>query len=155
MATYPNIAAVESAGAAEVVSDWFEITQERVATFADATEDHQWIHLDPERAKDSPFGATIAHGFLTLSLLTRLTEGAVQIEGTVMSINYGLNKVRFVHPVPVGSRIRARSSIALVERVPQGARIATSIVVEIDGVQKPAAIAEMIELHVLDDAPGK
>lgn len=152
MATYPNIAAVESAGGAEVVSDWFEITQERVNTFADATEDHQWIHLDPERAKESPFGATIAHGFLTLSLLTRLTEGAVQIEGTLMSINYGLNKVRFVHPVPVGSWIRARSSIALVERVPQGARIATSIVVEIDGVQKPAAVAEMIALHVLEDS---
>ena len=155
MATYANIAAVEAAGAAEVVSDWLEITQERVNTFADATEDHQWIHLDRERAKESPFGATIAHGFLTLSLLTRLTEGAVRIEGTVMSINYGLNKVRFVHPVPVGSRIRARSSIALVERVPQGARIATNVVIEIDGVQKPAAIAEMIALHVLDDSPNK
>jgi acyl dehydratase len=153
MATYPNIAAVESAGAAEVVSDWFEITQERVANFADATEDHQWIHVDPERAKESLFGATIAHGFLTLSLLTRLTGGAVEIDGTVMAINYGLNKVRFVHPVPVGSRIRARSSIASVDRVPQGARIASSIVVEIDGVQKPAAIAEMVALHVLDAAP--
>ena len=152
MARYSSIAAVESAGAADVIRDWYEISQERVNAFANATDDHQWIHLDPDRAKESPFGAAIAHGFLTLSLLTRLTEGAVQIDGTVMSINYGLNKVRFVHPVPVGSRIRARSSIALVERVPQGARIATNIVVEIDGVQKPAAIAEMIALHVLDDS---
>ncbi|MFB9858782.1 MaoC family dehydratase [Paenarthrobacter aurescens] len=155
MSIYANIAAAESAGGVEVVSDWLEITQERVSTFADATEDHQWIHLDYDRAKESPFGGTIAHGFLTLSLLTRLTEGAVQIEGTVMSINYGLNKVRFVHPVPVGSRIRARSSIASVERVPQGARIATNIVVEIDGVHKPAAVAEMIALHVLDESSGR
>lgn len=150
MTQYADIAAVEAAvGVDEFVSDWFEIDQQRVNTFADATEDHQWIHVDPERAKAGPFGAPIAHGFLTLSLLPHLADGAVSIENTIMGVNYGMNKVRFIHPVAVGSRIRTRSSIAHVERVPQGARITSSVTVEIEGVEKPAAIAETIALFVL------
>ncbi|MCW4386051.1 MaoC family dehydratase [Salinibacterium sp. SYSU T00001] len=149
MTSYANIDEVEAAIGAESVSDWFTIDQERVNTFADATDDHQWIHVDPERAKAGPFGAPIAHGYLTLSLLPGLAADAVNIEGTLMAVNYGLNKVRFVNPVAVGSRIRARSTIAAVERVPQGARITSSTVVEIDGVEKPAAIAETIALFVL------
>ncbi|QEE62262.1 MaoC family dehydratase [Salinibacterium sp. dk2585] len=150
MTEYADIAAVEAAvGKDEFVSDWFEITQERVNTFADATEDHQWIHVDPERAKAGPFGAPIAHGFLTLSLLPYLADGAVSIKNTLMGVNYGMNKVRFINPVAVGSRIRTRSVIAGVERVPQGARITSSVTVEIEGVEKPAAIAETIALHVL------
>ncbi len=136
------------AGAAEVVSDWLEITQERVNGFADATSDHQWIHVDPERAKQGPFGAPIAHGFLTLSLLSYLTDGVVEIDGTAMVVNYGLNRVRFLNPVRVGDRIRARSTIASVERVAQGTRITSSVVVEIEGVLKPAAVVESVALHV-------
>jgi acyl dehydratase len=150
MTEYADIAAVEAAtDRDEFVSDWFTIEQDRVDTFADATDDHQWIHVDPERAKSGPFGAPIAHGFLTLSLLPALADGAVHISGALMGVNYGLNKVRFPHPVPVGSRIRTRSKIVLVERVPQGARVTSSVVVEIEGVEKPAAIAETIALHVL------
>jgi acyl dehydratase len=150
MTEYADIAAVEAAiDRDEFVSDWFTIEQDRVDTFADATDDHQWIHVDPERAKSGPFGAPIAHGFLTLSLLPALADGAVRISGALMGVNYGLNKVRFPHPVPVGSRIRTRSKIVVVERVPQGARVTSSVVVEIEGVEKPAAIAETIALHVL------
>jgi len=150
MTHYANIEALEAAiGEHEEISDWFTIDQERVNTFADATDDHQWIHVDPARAAAGPFGAPIAHGYLTLSLLPKLVANAVTIEGTLMGVNYGLNKVRFPHPVRVGSRIRTRSRIATVERVPQGVRVTQSVTVEIDGVDKPAAIAEPIALYVL------
>jgi len=126
------------------VGDWLEITQERIDTFADATEDHQWIHVDPERAKDGPFGKTIAHGFLTLSLTVYLSRGANLLDGFRMGINYGLNRVRFPSPVPVGSRIRARTRNISVEDVPGGVQVVNEVTVEIEGQEKPACVAEQV-----------
>ena len=127
-------------------SDWVEITQERVNAFADATEDHQWIHLDVERAKtDSPFRTTIAHGFLTLSLLPHFAAQAVKVQGDFkMGINYGLNRLRFPSPVPVGARLRARFTLQAVEDVPGGAQIAWAVTVEVEGAQKPCLAAEWL-----------
>ncbi|GAB88956.1 MaoC family dehydratase [Gordonia rhizosphera] len=128
--------------------DWLEITQERVNAFADATGDHQWIHIDPERAKDGPFGATIAHGFLTLSLLPMLAGSIFTVEGPKLVINYGMNKVRFPHPVKVGSRIRANAVITSVEQTPAGVNMVVKNVIEIEGVEKPACIAENVRVMV-------
>ncbi|HET9530158.1 MAG TPA: MaoC family dehydratase [Blastocatellia bacterium] len=127
-------------------SDWLEVTQERVNQFADATEDHQWIHIDTERARtESPFGSTIAHGFLTLSLLPFLTAQALKVQGNFkMGINYGLNKLRFPSPVPVGSSIRARFTLQSVEDVPGGAQITWAVTVEAKGAQKPSLAAEWL-----------
>ncbi|HXG66595.1 MAG TPA: MaoC family dehydratase [Blastocatellia bacterium] len=127
-------------------SDWVEITQERVNAFADATEDHQWIHVDVERAKtDSPFHTTIAHGFLTLSLLPHFAAQAVKVQGDFkMGINYGLNRLRFPSPVPVGSRLRARFTLQAVEDVPSGAQITWVVTVEVEGAQKPCLAAEWL-----------
>jgi acyl dehydratase len=127
-------------------SDWFDVSQQRINDFADATEDHQWIHIDVERAKkETPFGSTIAHGFLSLSLLPVLAAQAYKIEGEFkMGINYGLNRLRFVSPVPSGSRIRARFTPQAVEDVPGGWQITWSVTVEIDGGQKPALAAEWL-----------
>jgi len=127
-------------------SDWFEVTQERVNAFADATGDHQWIHIDTERAKaQSPYGTTIAHGFLTLSLLSHLAEQAVSVKGDIkMGINYGLNRLRFPSPVPVGSRIRARFTLQSVEDVTGGAQITWAVTVETEGAQKPSLAAEWL-----------
>ena len=128
------------------VSDWFPIDQQRVNDFADATGDHQWIHVDVERAKtQSPFGGPIAHGFLTLSLGPALSKGSFRLENAKLAINYGLNKVRFMTPVLVGSSIRVRSELA--EATPVDDNTVNLIVkhtIEIDGVAKPAAVAEMI-----------
>jgi acyl dehydratase len=127
-------------------SDWVEVTQERIDRFADATEDRQWIHIDTERAKtDSPFGSTIAHGFLTLSLLPHLSAQALTVKGDFkMGINYGLNRLRFVSPVPAGSLIRGRFTLQSVEDVPGGAQITWSVTVEAQGAQKPSLAAEWI-----------
>lgn len=127
-------------------SDWVEVTQERVNAFADATEDHQWIHIDVERAKaDSPFGTTIAHGFLTLSLLPHFASQAMKVEGDFkMGINYGLNRLRFPSPVPVGSRLRARFTLQAVEDVPGGAQITWAVTVAAEGAQKPSLVAEWL-----------
>jgi acyl dehydratase len=125
--------------------EWLEITQERIDAFADATDDHQWIHVDVERAKSGPFGRTIAHGFLTLSLVVRLRQGlGPRVEGVRMAINYGLNRVRFPAPVPVGSRIRARTKNLSVEEVPGGAQLVDQITVEVEGQEKPACVAELV-----------
>jgi len=124
--------------------DWLEITQERVNQFADATEDHQWIHVDVERAKTGPFKATIAHGFLTLSLVFALTRSDQQIEDVRMAINYGLNRVRFPAPVRVGDRIRARTKNLSVEDVEGGVQVVNQITVEIEGQEKPACVAEVV-----------
>jgi acyl dehydratase len=128
------------------VSDWFEVAQSRINAFADATEDHQWIHLDTERAKtDSPFGSTIAHGFLSLSLLPHLAAQAYRVQGDFkMGINYGLNRLRFVSPVPSGSRVRARFTLQSVEDVPGGSQLTVVATVEIEGGQKPALVAEWL-----------
>ncbi|HEX8089001.1 MAG TPA: MaoC family dehydratase [Blastocatellia bacterium] len=127
-------------------SDWFEVTQERINAFADATEDHQWIHLDALRAKtDSPFKTTIAHGFLTLSLLPRLAAEAVTVRGDFkMGINYGLNRLRFVSPVTSGSRVRARLTLQAVEEVAGGIQITWAVTVEAEGAQKPSLVAEWL-----------
>ncbi len=128
------------------VSDWLEIDQKRVNNFADVTGDHQWIHIDVERAKkESPYGAPIAHGFLTLSLIPALSKDNFRVQNAQLVINYGLNKVRFLSAVPVGSRIRVRSELAdAVAKDPTTVDLTVRHTIEIDGVEKPAAVAEMI-----------
>ncbi|MEU7278451.1 MaoC family dehydratase [Streptomyces sp. NPDC045431] len=121
-------------------SDWIEVTQERVDTFADATGDHQWIHVDPERAKEGPFGAPIAHGYLTLSLFIPLFTGLLDVQGVTTKVNYGLDKVRFPAPVTVGSRLRLAARLADVTDVPGGVQITVDGTLEIDGGAKPAAV---------------
>nr|WP_218891236.1 MaoC family dehydratase [Actinomycetospora corticicola] len=125
--------------------DWFTVDQSRVDGFADDTEDHQWIHVDPERAASSPFGGTIAHGFLTLSLLPHLANSARRLDGVTMGVNYGLNKVRFPAPVKVGSRVRATVTITDAEDLPgDGVQVVSKVTVEIEGSEKPACIAEWV-----------
>lgn len=127
------------------VSDWLEIDQKRVNDFADVTGDHQWIHIDVERAtKESPYKAPIAHGFLTLSLIPALSKDNYRVENAKLGINYGLNKVRFLNAVPVGSRVRARSELIDVKAKEGVADLTVRHTIEIDGVEKPAAVAEMI-----------
>jgi acyl dehydratase len=127
-------------------SDWFEVAQDRINAFADATEDHQWIHINTERAKNqSPFGTTIAHGFLTLSLLPELASQAVQVKGDFkMGINYGLNRLRFVSPVASGSRVRARFTLQAVEGIANGIQVTWAVTGETEGGQKPALVAEWL-----------
>ena len=125
-------------------SEWIEVTQERVNTFADATGDHQWIHVDPEKAAAGPFGAPIAHGYLTLSLFIPLFTELLDVEGVSTKVNYGLNKVRFPAPVKVGSRIRLVAKLAAVEDVPGGVQIAVEGTIEIDGGPKPAAVLQSL-----------
>lgn len=127
------------------VSDWLEIDQKRVNDFAEVTGDHQWIHVDVERAKaESPYKAPIAHGFLTLSLIPALSKDTYRVENAKLGINYGLNKVRFLNAVPVGSRVRARSELVDVKAKDSVADLTVRHTIEIDGVEKPAAVAEMI-----------
>ena len=126
-------------------TDWFEITQERVNQFADAADDHQWIHVDPERAAAGPFGAPIAHGFLTLSLLIPLQTALFDIDGVATKVNYGLDKVRFVSPVKVGSRIRLTATIAELVEVAGGVQAVIDIVIEIEGGAKPALVARSLQ----------
>ncbi|MFC5212936.1 MaoC family dehydratase [Streptomyces coerulescens] len=121
-------------------SEWIEITQSRIDTFADATGDHQWIHVDPERAAEGPFGAPIAHGYLTLSLFIPLFTELLDVQGVTTKVNYGLNKVRFPSPVKVGSRIRLVGKLAEVEEVPGGVQITVEGTIEIEGAAKPAAV---------------
>jgi acyl dehydratase len=135
----------EFAGREIAVTDWLEITQERVEKFADATDDHQWIHTDPERAqRDSPYGTTIAHGFLTLSLLPRFLKDAVQLGDLRMTINYGLNRVRFPSAVRAGSRIRARIVLQSIRDVADAMEAVYSISVESEGAEKPCCVAESL-----------
>ena len=126
-------------------SDWLVITQDRIDTFANATEDHQWIHVDTARAKaEAPFGATIAHGFLTLSLLSPLMRDAITVDGLRMTLNYGLNRVRFVSPVPSGSRIRARITLGKIDDIGASTQATWNITVEREGSEKPCLVAEWI-----------
>ncbi|MER6083942.1 MaoC family dehydratase [Streptomyces sp. NPDC001833] len=125
-------------------SDWIEVTQDRIDTFADATGDHQWIHVDPERAAAGPFGAPIAHGYLTLSLFIPLFTELLDVQGVTTKVNYGLNKVRFPSPVKVGSRIRLAARLAEVEEVPGGVQIAVDGTIEIEGGTKPAAVLQSL-----------
>jgi acyl dehydratase len=129
-------------------SDWHTITQEQVNAFADATGDHQWIHVNVERAASGPFGGTIAHGYLTLSLLPVLQMEIFAIEGLTMGINYGLDRVRFPSPVPVGSSIRAEATLTDVKQTPLGSLASIRLRVEVEGQQKAACVADTLGLYV-------
>jgi acyl dehydratase len=130
-------------------SGWLEVTQDRINLFADATDDHQWIHVDPERAKGGPFGATVAHGFLTLSLIPLLSKEVLDVRGIRMGVNYGLNKVRFPSPVRVGSRIRLRiKNLEVTEVDGGGLQLVNQMTIEVDGQDKPACVAETVVRYV-------
>tara|TARA_B100000780_G_scaffold274768_1_gene240288 strand:+ start:170 stop:634 length:465 start_codon:yes stop_codon:yes gene_type:complete len=134
------------------VTDWVEIDQDRINRFADATGDHQYIHIDPERAAQTPFGTTIAHGFLTLSMIPMLSaeNGGLKLENAVMGINYGLDKVRFINPVKVGSKIRGRFTLTGVEeKKPNHFLLKHTVTIDIEGEEKPALIAESLGMTVI------
>lgn len=143
IASYGELKAL--VGSEVAVSDWMEISQERVNMFADATGDHQWIHVDVERSKrESPFGGTIGHGFLTLSLLPTIFENALAMRDARMVLNYGLNKVRFPAPLPVGSRVRGRLTLKSVEEIDDGSQLVWDVLVEREGGAKPVCAAEFV-----------
>jgi acyl dehydratase len=125
-------------------SDWHEVTQDRVNQFAEATGDHQWIHVDPERAKAGPFGGPIAHGYLTLSLAPALLPEVMRVEGFKMGVNYGLNKLRFPSPVPVGGKLRVGATLAGVEEVSGGVQVTMDLTFEVEGTDKPACVAQAV-----------
>ena len=131
------------------VSDWYTVTQEQIDKFADATGDHQWIHVDPERAAAGPFGTTIAHGYLTLSLSNALLPEIVEVQGVSMGVNYGVGKVRFPAPVRVGSRIRASAELVAAEDVPGGVQTTVLITVELEGSEKPACVIESLSRYLV------
>ena len=146
MIAIPNLERLRELAGREVgTSDWVVMSQERIQAFADITGDHQWIHVDPERARgETPFGGTVAHGFLTLSLLSALMQNALAIGGLRMAINYGLNRVRFVSPVPAGMRIRARITLQALEEVTGGFQVTWQVTIEREQGGKPACIADWI-----------
>lgn len=147
MRVFSTLDEVAAASGEELgISDWLTIDQERVDTFADATGDHQWIHVDVERAKEGPFGGTIAHGYLTLSLVPLLGSQVMSFETPGARLNYGANKVRFPHPVLVGSRIRAHVVLGEVADLPKGKQAILRYTIEIEGVDKPACVAETVVL---------
>jgi len=125
-------------------SEWFEVTQERIDQFAEATGDHQWIHVDVERAKSGPFGTTIAHGFLTLSFVAKDLPQLMTVNNVSMGINYGLNRVRFLSPVPAGSRLRLNGELSEVTQVAGGVQVVVTVTIELEGSDKPACVAETI-----------
>jgi acyl dehydratase len=144
--TIVSVADLRSRVGTEIaVSDWFEVTQAHIDEFAEATGDRQWIHVDPERAaRESPYGRTVAHGFLTLSLLAHLYQETVTVTGLRMGINYGFNRVRFTGPVPSGARIRARFRLAALEDVPNGVQMTWDVKVECEGAERPVLVAEWL-----------
>jgi acyl dehydratase len=125
-------------------SDWHEVTQTDIDTFADVTGDHQWIHVDPVRAKDTPFGGTIAHGYFTLSLAPRFSEQILKLEGFAFGVNYGLNKVRFPAPLPVGAKVRMSAKVQSVEDIPGGAQLTLGLTFEREDGEKPVCVAESL-----------
>jgi acyl dehydratase len=128
-----------------VVSDWMEISQQRIDQFAEAGGDHQWIHVDVERARrESPFGTTIAHGFLTLSLLSKLLGDSIRFTSAKMGVNYGLNRVRFTAPVPAGARVRGRFALKALEEIERGVQMTWDVTVEREGGDKPCMVAEWL-----------
>ncbi len=142
---YATLAELQPLVGTEIgVSEWIAVTQERIQLFAEATNDHQWIHLDAERARSGPFGTTIAHGFLTLSLLPEMAASALAIRDTRMGVNYGLNRVRFPAPVPSGSRLRGRFKLLAFEPLEGGAQLTMQVTMERDGGDKPVCIAESL-----------
>jgi acyl dehydratase len=133
------------------VGDWTTVTQEQINLFAEATGDHQWIHLDQKRAQaESPYGTTIAHGFLTLSLLSKLMAEALDLPKARMSINYGLNRVRFAAPVPAGKKVRARITLQGIDEVSGGVQMKWKVIIEVDGSEKPACVAETLTRDYYD-----
>lgn len=146
MKTFQTLSDLAACAGQEIaVSDWITITQEQINLFAEATGDHQWIHVDPEKAAAGPFGTTIAHGFLTLSLLPRFFESSFEVTHSRMGVNYGLNKVRFMAPVPVGSRLRARMKLLSAEPIDNaGMQFAWEVTVEREGTTKPVCVAESL-----------
>jgi acyl dehydratase len=135
----------DQVGREVAVTGWFTVSQERIDGFADATEDHQWIHVDGERARaESPYGTTVAHGFLSLSLLPHLFGQAIEIQGMRLGINYGLNRVRFTGPLPAGSRVRARFRLAAVEDIDRGVQMTWIVTLEREGEAKPVLVAEWL-----------
>lgn len=145
MKTFQTIAELQSLVGTDLgSSDWITVTQERIQLFADATGDHQWIHLDTEKAKAGPFGTTIAHGFFTLSLLPEMSASAFQVLGTRMGVNYGLNKVRFPAPVPSGSRLRGHFKLLKYEPLEGGAQLTVEVTMEREGFDKPVCVAESV-----------
>lgn len=129
-------------------SDWIEVTQERIDLFADATDDHQWIHIDPERAKAGPFGVCIAHGYLTLSLVNRFLPQILEVRGTSMGINYGADKLRFPAPVPVGSRLRGGGELISAEDVKGGVQSTVRVTIEIENGQRPACVVDTVSRYI-------
>ncbi|MDD5324037.1 MAG: MaoC family dehydratase [Polaromonas sp.] len=146
MKTFKSLSELAASIGQEVaVSDWITITQQQVNQFAEATGDHQWIHVDVEKARAGPFGGPIAHGFLTLSLLPRFFESSLEVAGLAMGVNYGLNRVRFTAPVPVGSRLRARMKLLTVEPIDNdGVQMGWEVTVEREGSAKPVCVAESL-----------
>lgn len=145
MKVFSNLAEfVAAAGSQLGPSEWMEITQERVNLFAEATDDHQWIHVDPERAAAGPFGGTIAHGLLTLSLLPHFTHQLYRVDNVALAVNYGYNKVRFITPVKVGANVRAGAVISKIDELDGAVQATMTITVEIEGSDKPAAVVESI-----------
>jgi acyl dehydratase len=145
MTVYPSLASLQGLVGQDVgFSDWIAVDQARIDRFADATDDHQWIHVDAERARQGPFCATIAHGYLTLSLLPAFFDTAFRIDGLRMSINYGLNRVRFPAPVPVGSRLRARFRLLAYEPLDGGAQLVVEATIEREGSDRPVCVAETV-----------
>jgi len=145
MRSFETIAELKDLLGQEIgVSDWITVTQERIQLFADATNDHQWIHVDVERAKAGPFGAPIAHGFMTLSLLPEMGASAMEVLDARMGVNYGLNRVRFPAPVPAGSRVRGRSKLLGFETIEGGAQLTFEVLMEREGSDKPVCVAESV-----------
>src|SRR6476619_3075941 len=145
MRTFETIAEMAQLVGQEIgLSEWITVTQERIQLFAEATNDHQWIHIDVERAKAGPFGTTVAHGFLTLSLLPEMAASAFEIDGSRMGVNYGLNRVRFTSPVPVNSRLRGRFKLLSYEPIEGGAQMVMEVTMEREGAPKPVCVAESI-----------
>jgi acyl dehydratase len=147
MRVFSTFEEIEAATGEDIgTSEWVEITQERVDRFAEATDDFQWIHVDQERAEAGPFGGTIAHGYLTLSLIPWLGSKVFQVETEGAKLNYGLNKVRFPNPVPVGARVRATVTVGEVVEIPAGRQLTMKYVIEIENEDKPACVAETVVL---------
>ncbi|OKH78954.1 dehydratase [Mycobacterium sp. ST-F2] len=145
MKVFGNLSEFAAAAGSQLgPSEWMEITQDRVNLFADATDDHQWIHIDPERAAAGPFGGTIAHGLLTLSLLPHFTHQLYRVDNVALAVNYGYNKVRFITPVKVGANVRARAVIAQIDELAGAVQATMTVTVEIEGSDKPAAVVESI-----------
>ena len=153
MTTTLTIDELEQAGERDLgTSSWHDITQEQVNIFADATGDHQWIHVDPERAAEGPFGGTVAHGYLTLAMLPMLLAEVVSVSDAVMGVNYGTEKVRFTNPVPVGSRVRAHAKLIKTQRRGPSVIWNVGVEVEIEGKEKPALVGEVV--YMVAGAPG-